>query len=77
MECAVNTNRAFGPHRFRQFGGGLGDGIAEHLDQQRMVEVLAQLLQFRGAVTANGRASARDVLLVLACRPGSRPTPKC
>ena len=51
-----------------QFGGQCGDRVAdrvgEHLDQQRMVEVLAQLDQLR-CTRPGGRASACDVLLVL------------
>ncbi|CKR40447.1 Uncharacterised protein [Mycobacterium tuberculosis] len=44
--------------------GGRGDGVGEHLDEQRMVEVGPQFYQFRRV--APGRAAGpRDVLHVL------------
>ena len=70
VHCA-QRNRMGGEHQsglvaqlLGEFGHSVGDRVGEHLDQQRVIEILPQFLQFRGGVT-NRAAGPGDILLVL------------
>ena len=82
VASAAHGHRVRGEHQPRGVArdlvgnsrAGRGDRVGEHLDEQRMVEVLAQFHQLRG--TGPDRvAGPRDVLVVLRGTRSSRPTP--